>query len=122
MRSRSNKWDRIVREWGPVRRSYVEDHPTCPVTRQPSIECHEIAAGSHRATAFKERCAWLAVSREGHDAIQGRPYAEQLAYKLLQDPEGFDREWFCTEVLGRAGTAVTADEVLEELRTILIHQ
>ena len=70
--------------------------------------------------AFVERATWLRVCRTCHDVLQYEPKAKQLALKLLTDPAHFDREKVC-EVWGRASSAVTADEVLEALRQMLIN-
>jgi hypothetical protein len=85
-------------------------------------DVHEIIGGSaHRMKAFVERCCWLRVSRAKHDELQNMPKDRQLALKLLTDPEHFDLEQF-HKVWGRPPTAITAAEVLEALRQLLIER
>jgi hypothetical protein len=120
LRKMSSKKAAEIRKWGPVRLEYLSDHPICPVTGGTTCDVHEIAGGSYRHKSYPERCAWLAVSRLGHEQIQGKPYAYQLAFKLLQDPTGFDLDKFYTEILGTDEAFIPYNEILEESRKLLI--
>ena len=118
MRRRSNKTAAIYREWVPVRVAFVESGPCC-LCGGTAHDCHEILAGSHRTAAFKERCCWLRTCRLCHPDLQGTPIVCQLGLKLLSDPEGYDLGR-TLEVWGRAPTAITPGEVLDEVRQLLI--
>jgi hypothetical protein len=75
----------------PFRKEYLANHTKCAVFRHlPSIEIHEITAGANRDAALDQPAAVLAVSREGHEKIQGEPLAKQLARKLVVTPMEFD--------------------------------
>lgn len=70
--------------------------------------------------AFVNRCCWLALCPECHREIQSCVgMAKQLVWKLLQDPAYFDLILF-HQIWGRPTSAVTADEVLEEARGVLV--
>ena len=93
--------------------------PTCWVCEQPEgighyLEIHEIARGVHRSKAITEPCCWMRVGSSCHDTLAGMSIAQQLALKFLNDPENYDRAKVC-QIRGRADTAVTEDEVLEEV-------
>ena len=101
-------------EWGPVRAAYLESHPECPVTGDMTSEVHEILAGSRRDAAYKEKACWLAMSREGHEYLQGMPFAFQLAFKLRYDPDNFDLEAF-NAIYSPNGVGITLADVVSHL-------
>lgn len=121
MRRRGSKTAAIYREWTPIRLAFLRENPRCCVCGGMACDVHEILAGSHRMAAFTERCCWLRTCRTCHDWLQGIGKPEQLALKLLSDPSYYDREKVC-EIWGRPPTAITAGEVLEELRSLLIER
>lgn len=94
MKRKSEKKAAEEAEWGPIRAEYVRAHPICPVTGTRTSECHEILAGSYRHKSYKEPCCWLALSREGHEYMQGQPFDFQLAFKLKQSPDTLDLNRF----------------------------
>lgn len=53
-----------------------------------------MAGGRDKNKTLTEEAAVLAVSRQGHEFIQNRPKAQQLAYKLCATPEEFDLQKF----------------------------
>lgn len=79
---------------------------------QPATDCHEIAAGSSREKALRNRFAWLALCRECHDRIQGGSIAAQMAMKVLQDKKHFDRVGL-NVLMGKAADAVSESDVIE---------
>lgn len=84
-----------------------------------ACDVHEILAGSLRMAAFVERCCWLRTCRWCHDELQGMGKAQQMAYKLLSDPEFFMLEKVC-RVWGRPITAIDPYEVLTHVALIQI--
>lgn len=119
MKRRSSKQAALYREWTPIRLDWLWANPVCCRCGGAACDVHEILAGSHRMNAFVERCCWLRVCRLCHDVLQGTPIVEQMALKLLTDPEGYDLGR-TLEVWGRAPTAITPGEVLDEVRKLLI--
>ena len=121
MKRRSNKTAAIYREWTPIRLEFVAAGPCC-ICGGTAHDCHEIIGGTaHRMRAFVERCCWLRTCRTCHDELQGMSKPLQLALKLISDPEGFDRGRLL-DVWGRPPTAITAEEILDELRNWLIER
>lgn len=118
MRRRSKDTAALYREWTPVRSHWLADGPCCTCGGTPD-DVHEIIAGGNRRVAFVEICCWLRTCRLCHKELQNMPKALQLAYKLLSDPENYDRERVL-ELWRRADTAVTAAEVLSCVRQILL--
>lgn len=119
MRRRSVKMQRLMDERKADRSQFLEDCPTCAVCRMNAAEhVHEILAGSHRIVAYRYRSCWLGLCPECHRRIQSAvSVAKQLAWKLLSDPVFFDRSEVC-RLWGRADTAVTSDEILQEVKSI----
>jgi hypothetical protein len=110
-----------ISQW---RKRYLMDHGSCALGYSrarsiPATELHEITAGKNRHKSLTTPAAILAVSRHGHDTIQGWPIAKQLALKLLCDPEEFDLTAI-NAILGVKGqvapTAITLMDVLSWLR------
>jgi hypothetical protein len=103
IRRRNPKTAAEDRALAPVRRNFVLEMGRCPVTGGLATDCHEIAGGSVRFITKKERCFWLALSREGHEQVQYWPKAKQLALKLLQDPANFNLDRFAEVYRGKDG-------------------
>ena len=103
----------------PRRLDYVATHSCC-LGGGSADDVHEIIGGTaHRMRALVEPCCWLPVSRARHGELQYIPKVKQLALKLLCDPANFDLQKV-HEVWGRPSTAISAAEVLEAARQILI--
>jgi hypothetical protein len=81
--------------------------------------CHEILYGPFRAACLGQRCAILVVCHPGcHGIAQHEPKRRQLARLYLSRPGDLDFPQFC-ELWCRAPTAITVDEVMAEVDSIL---
>lgn len=121
MKSRGTKTAALYRTWTPIRQAWLREEPTCCLCGGPACDVHELLAGAHRLRAFVERCCWLRVCRSCHDLLQHMPKHDQLALKLVTDPQNFDLLRF-HEAWGRPPTAITAAEVLSAVRELLIRR
>lgn len=98
--------------WKPGRRW---PHPSW-YSRQ--LETHEIARGPVRVKAILEPSTFLRTCRWCHqEKLDTMPIAEQLAIKMVRDPIHYDRSRVL-EIMGRADTAVTQDEVDEVMEVM----
>jgi len=92
------------------------DH--CFLCGEPGTDVHEIARGAHRAKALTEPATWLKVCKWCHASkVDGMPIARQLAYKMIHDPEHYDRQ-AVNRLRNRQPDAVTEREVAEEVGRI----
>lgn len=98
----------------------MEQMPRCMACgespRWPPLAVHEIERRSHAPRSWAHRCNYLLVCTACHEGpFATMPHAQQLAYKLIADPEGFDLQAWLR--LGdpelRAPNRVTMDEVNE---------
>lgn len=121
VRKRSTKTAALYREWGPIRRAWLEAEPVCCLCGGWACDVHEILAGSHRRKAFVERACWLRCCRRCHGEVQGKSLSWQLALKFLSDPEGFNLTAF-HQAWGRPATAVSPAEVLVDVQNELIRR
>jgi hypothetical protein len=107
----SKRYAKMKRETTPARRAYVEEILLC-LCGKPATDCHEIAAGSSKQKAMRNRFCWLALCRTCHDRIQGGNIAAQMAMKVLQDKQHFDRVGL-NLLMGKAADAVSESDVIE---------
>jgi hypothetical protein len=108
-----------------ARSAFAEEMKFCAVCRKLGHDVHEIARGASRRQAKQERCAWLYLCRECHDAMSNLnhwPIAKQAALKLITDPLHFDVQRIC-ELRGRSVSDVTLVDVVRylELRQGLVY-
>jgi hypothetical protein len=100
-------WDK---EWGPKRKAYAQAR-ICPITHAQATDVHEIHGGKDRWQTYREPCMWLAVSRAGHDEIQGWKKSKQLAVKFLTDYDNFDLDRFNQIYKGNEGPIAMQDVI-----------
>ena len=96
-----------------ARLQFTMDCVDCMVCGRQGTDTHEIARGAYRKQAVKQRCAWLRLCRECHNAMDDYsewPIARQLALKKLQDPQYYDRQ-AVNRLRGRHDNAITEGEV-----------
>jgi hypothetical protein len=76
-------------EWG-------QEHDTCWLCGRSDVrlETHEITRGNYRPKAVKEPATWCRVCRGCHSTLSSMTIAEQLALKLIHDPEFYDLDRF----------------------------
>ena len=123
MRSQSRKRAKLMREVRKSRDDFAAEYEVCCCCRQrKEITVHEIARGSFRELALRERSAWLPACKqcnEGplHDHTEW-PISHQLALKALVDPDYYDRVGL-NKMRSRKQTAVTEIDVLRALKFIL---
>lgn len=81
-------------------------------------DVHEIARGSFRQKALEEPATWLKVCRPCHDGdLEFLTIAQQLAYKLINDPANYDR-LRVNELRRRAPNSVSERDVAVEVARI----
>lgn len=86
----------------PDLRQYRQRFPKCQGRgcKSKGRDIHEIAGGPLRMLARKKRSCILHLCRDCHRLMQHRPKVEQLAVKLLADPEGYDLDEYNALVEG----------------------
>ncbi len=110
IKPKSDKRKALDAKWLPIRKQYASVR-LCPITHTQAIEVHEIHGGSDRWKTYREPCMWLAVSRTGHDEIQGWKKSKQLALKFLTDYENFDLDKFNSLYQGQEGPITMQDVI-----------
>lgn len=130
----SDKTRKLIDEWGPVRKAFLEEMRAkgagrgCCVERHTSghglclggMEVHEITRGSNRQLGFVRRVTWLAVCQRHHDLFDDYsrfPPERQLALKLCSDPEYYDRV-LVNQLRGRSANAITLADVAAYLTVV----
>jgi hypothetical protein len=103
----------------PEREAWRDTQERCWLCRQRrEIQVHEITSGPNRKKALAEPCTWMAVCPWCHDELQYLPLPAQLAHKLLNDPENYDRQRV-NVIRRRQPDAIDASEVEIQLVRIL---
>lgn len=98
-----------------TREEWAWIHSTCFICGRDGTDVHEIARGSHRAAAVAHPAAWLKLCRLCHrDAVAAMPVARQLAYKMVHDPEHYNR-LAVNNLRRRAPNAISEQEVAAEV-------
>jgi hypothetical protein len=119
LKRRSAKTAGIYKQWVPRRTDWLFEGGCC-LCGGAGQDVHEIIGGTaYRMKAFVEPCCWLRVCREHHDQLQYMAKVDQLALKLLTDPQNFDLDRFHS-VWGKPTTAITPAEVLYAVRRRLL--
>ena len=82
------------------------------------LQTHHITRGVHRAKGVLLPETWIRTCVRCHeDDLAAMPIAKQLAYKRIHDKEHYDLD-LINHLRRRAPTAITGDEVMEEVRKI----
>ena len=131
MRHRSNKTAKLYRDNNSIRFEFLTDcRHTCVACGRGAFSVDEILRGKNRLRAFSVRACWLPACDTCNTGPLADPaawpLAKKLAAKLLCDPQYFDLQKI-REVNAPAGCSnppvlVTADDVLEALRQLLIER
>lgn len=100
--------------------AFAEQHARCWLcgtrrenTWPPRLEIHHMVRGANRQAAREEVCVLIRTCQRCHqELLEGMGIVDQLAIKLLRDPEHYDRPKV-NELRRRAPDAVTDEEVLK---------
>ena len=115
MRSFTKERAKFNRAIAESRRMWLLRHPFCWFCPDRAALVHEIGTEGNRVAFIGEPCSWGAacVRCNEHELTNYRkfPVVDQLAYKLIHDPENVDLERFC-RLRHRAPGAITMGEVL----------
>jgi len=113
MRRMSLKRRQLIADTEDARNAFRMQHPRCMICGEPMSDIHEMARGSLRSRAYKDRHTWLSLCRKCHDAVDDYakwPLARQLNVKQHSDPEFYNLERF-NEIRHRAPNAIDQSEV-----------
>ena len=114
MRAKSlkrQKADRSIRE---AEEAFAKEFYWCWECRfqDRSLHIHHIASGGARGVAKQHRSTWMRLCGECHATYHARrDLGYELAVKLFQDPDYFDRSEVL-KIMGKADTAITMQEVM----------
>lgn len=115
MRNFTKERDRFNRAISEPRRLWLRLHPLCWFCWNPSQCVHEIGTEGNRKAFVSEVCSWAAACSNCNQFeltnYRKFPVVDQLAYKLIHDPENVDLERYC-RLRHRAPGAITMGEVL----------
>ena len=83
IKAMSAKKRKEIADTKAIRSEYIKAGLPCEACEvAPASECHEITAGAHRHRAVYEMNAQLYLCPGCHEALQGRPYAEQIRVRI----------------------------------------
>lgn len=71
IKAESSKRRAQIATYGKLREEFLEQHPTCPVTGERTIDIHHSVA--REGAWLLLRRYWIAVSRRGHRLIEDHP-------------------------------------------------
>lgn len=120
LRRKSRKLAAAERKARPIKREWLAQFPSCWHCGAPNPSVHEMVKRSTSSCAILVVENYFAACWPCHGLsgpVHVMPLAKQLAYKKINDPGCYDR-LKCLELKDWAETAVTEDEVKQEIVAI----
>lgn len=102
LRPKSLKRQREDRKLEPTLKQYRKDFPMCQAIGciRKGTDIHEMAGAAVRMESRSKRSCILHLCRNCHGLVQYYPKAEQLAMKMIADPQGYDLDEYNAVVKG----------------------